>query len=86
MSKKCRRMISCDTAMEQQPIIEALHRVHFAAQASRRNATFHPLSLQERESVTHLSERHRNALPRKNHVLHNCANVFCVLVQPLLSP
>ena len=28
----------------------------------------------ERESVTHISERHRNAMPRKSHVLQNWAS------------
>ena len=76
----------CDTAMEQQAITEACtactsqHKPHGDMQHFLR---FH---CQERESVTHISERHRNALPRKNHVLHNCANVFCVLVQPCFHP
>ena len=78
----------CDTAMEQEPIIEAC--TACTSQHEPQGDMQHIIRshCQERESVTYISERHRNALPRKSHVLQNwasekkrCANVcafwFC---------
>ena len=71
----------------------SLHHVHFAARASRRYATYHPLSLPRASVCTYISKRHRNALPRKSHVLQNWASekktlciCLCVLVLHCFHP
>ena len=64
----------CDTAMEQQPIIEAC--TACTSQHQPQGDMHHVIRPRcpERESVTHISERHRSALSRKNHVLQTWAS------------
>ena len=75
-----------DTPLEPQPIIEAFTACTSQHKPRRDIELLIRSQCQERDCATHISERHRNALPRKNHCLQNRAlktraNACCVLVQ-----
>ena len=59
-----------DTAMEPQPIIEACTACTWQHKPRGDMEHLFGSQCQERDCVTHNSERDRNALPRKDHVLH----------------